>query len=170
MSFLEIRRHSIQGFGGSLSQEGVELARKAGEQTGPFSLVLTSPIPRAQETALAMGFAVHSTEEWLGFLPDDLQWSLDYRSGFSAFYNAFQENSSFQKQAQIYKDRIQASIQSLDSSQNALIVSHGGTVEMLAIACANNTDFQSWNFGVSQMQGVRIEWNEHGFQSAVFLE
>jgi broad specificity phosphatase PhoE len=41
--------------GAHLSQDGIELARLVGETSGPFSLVVTSPIPRAIETAIAMG-------------------------------------------------------------------------------------------------------------------
>ena len=60
MTTLEIRRHSLRkNTGGSqLSQEGVDLARKLGESMGPFAVVATSVVPRARETALAMGFAV----------------------------------------------------------------------------------------------------------------
>lgn len=60
MATLEARRHSPRkNTGGSqLSQAGVDLARKLGESMGPFTVVATSVVPRARETALAMGFAV----------------------------------------------------------------------------------------------------------------
>ena len=57
---LKVRRHRIREMtgGSQLSQEGVELARRIGQQVGPFSLVATSVVPRAWETGIAMGFAV----------------------------------------------------------------------------------------------------------------
>jgi len=59
MKILEIRRHSIRSKPGDhLSQQGVALARKIGEGMGPFAFVTTSTLPRAFETAIAMGFAV----------------------------------------------------------------------------------------------------------------
>lgn len=60
MATLEIRRHSIRktGGGSQLSQQGVDLARRIGKSMGPFDLVVASVVPRARETAIAMGFAV----------------------------------------------------------------------------------------------------------------
>src|SRR6266498_442347 len=58
MKTIEIRRHSIRNKPGDhLSQEGVTLARLVGENLGPFDRVVTSTLPRAFETAIAMGFA-----------------------------------------------------------------------------------------------------------------
>src|SRR5690349_19563621 len=60
MKTLEIRRHSLRkhGAGSQLSQEGVDYARRLGASLGPFARVVTSVVPRARETAIAMGFAV----------------------------------------------------------------------------------------------------------------
>ena len=60
MRTLEVRRHSIRkdGGGSQLSQAGVDLARSLGATMGPFARVATSVVPRARETAIAMGFAV----------------------------------------------------------------------------------------------------------------
>lgn len=60
MKTLEIRRHSFrkQGAGSQLSQEGVDYARRLGAAMGPFAYIVTSVVPRARETAIAMGFAV----------------------------------------------------------------------------------------------------------------
>src|SRR4051794_22925059 len=46
------------GGGSQLSQEGVDYARRLGASMGPFARVVTSVVPRARETAIAMGFAV----------------------------------------------------------------------------------------------------------------
>src|SRR3954470_8143082 len=60
MKTLEIRRHSMRksGGGSQLSQAGVDYARMLGASLGPFAQVVTSVVPRARETAIAMGFAV----------------------------------------------------------------------------------------------------------------
>lgn len=61
MVTLEVRRHSHRkaAAGGSqLSQAGVDLARSLGPTMGPFATVLTSVVPRARETTIAMGFSV----------------------------------------------------------------------------------------------------------------
>ena len=56
MRYLEHRRHSMRVQPGQhLNQAGVALARRVGETMGPFALVVTSTLPRAYETAIAMG-------------------------------------------------------------------------------------------------------------------
>ena len=62
----QIRRHSIQG-AASISNAGIKLAKSQNEK--PFDLVITSPIQRAMETAVALGSAITETNEILGFLP-----------------------------------------------------------------------------------------------------
>ena len=64
MKTLEIRRHSIRSpFGDHLNQTGVKLANLVGKNMGPFDRVVTSTLPRAFETAIAMGFAVDEKNE-----------------------------------------------------------------------------------------------------------
>ncbi|MGO8949099.1 MAG: hypothetical protein ACLQUY_15920 [Ktedonobacterales bacterium] len=46
------------------------MARRIGETVGPCDLVLTSPSPRAIETALAMGYAVDACSDVLGEMPE----------------------------------------------------------------------------------------------------
>jgi len=73
MKIIEIRRHSIRSKPGEhLSQQGVTLARLVGENLGPFDKVITSTLPRAFETAIAMGFAVDEQLELLGSTGDGL--------------------------------------------------------------------------------------------------
>ena len=64
MKTIEIRRHSIRTIPGDhLNQQGVTLARLVGQNLGPFDRVVTSTLPRAFETAIAMGFAVDEQNE-----------------------------------------------------------------------------------------------------------
>jgi broad specificity phosphatase PhoE len=62
-----MRKH---GGGSQLSQEGVALAREVGASMGPFVCVVTSVVPRARETAVAMGFAVDHELVTLASEPD----------------------------------------------------------------------------------------------------
>ncbi|MBZ0278386.1 MAG: hypothetical protein K8I60_19725, partial [Anaerolineae bacterium] len=71
MRYLEMRRHTIRIKPGQhLSQAGVTLARRVGETIGPFDRVITSTIPRAYETAIAMGFAVDEQLDELGTMDE----------------------------------------------------------------------------------------------------
>ncbi|HEV2011967.1 MAG TPA: phosphoglycerate mutase family protein [Candidatus Limnocylindria bacterium] len=63
MRELEVRRHSKrQRPGQHLTQWGVARARRVGAGIGPFDLVVTSPLARCVETAIAMGFAVSDVD------------------------------------------------------------------------------------------------------------
>ena len=64
MRELEVRRHSkrVARPGQHLTQWGVDLARTVGAGLGRFDLVVTSPLARCVETAVAMGLAVNETD------------------------------------------------------------------------------------------------------------
>jgi len=63
MRELEVRRHSKrQRPGQHLTRWGVTHARRVGETLGPFDRVVTSPLARCVETAVAMGFAVDDVD------------------------------------------------------------------------------------------------------------
>lgn len=84
MKYLEVRRHSMRMKPGiHLSQDGVALARRVGDHMGPFARVVTSTLPRAYETALAMGFAVDVQEGQLNTLgqavSDEISWDAGFR-------------------------------------------------------------------------------------------
>ena len=58
--------------GQHLSQDGVSLAQHVGQDLNPFDLVVASELPRAIETAIAMGFAVDRLDVDLGVLPKEV--------------------------------------------------------------------------------------------------
>ena len=66
MRTLEVRRHTIRNLSSPhISQDGVDLARRVGQGLGKFDRVVTSTLPRAFETAIAMGYAVDEQIEQL---------------------------------------------------------------------------------------------------------
>jgi broad specificity phosphatase PhoE len=87
MRTLEIRRHTHRNAPQPhLSQIGVELARRAGEGLGKFDRVVSSTIPRAFETAIAMGYAVDEQLEQLGMMSDAVTASIQWNAGFTAWW------------------------------------------------------------------------------------
>ena len=66
MITLEHRRHSVRSFTGHLTQPGVDLAKDV-SKTMPqhFDHVVTSPLPRALQTAVAFGFGINEAREEL---------------------------------------------------------------------------------------------------------
>src|SRR5688572_23391945 len=86
MKYLEVRRHSVRSQAGQhLSQEGVNLARKVGNDMGPFDVVVTSTLPRAFETAIAMGFAVDKQDEQLNVMGEEVTAEIHWTESFLRF-------------------------------------------------------------------------------------
>src|SRR5215813_3460707 len=137
MKTIEIRRHSMRSKPGDhLNQPGVTLARLVGENLGPFDRVVTSTLPRAIETAIAMGFAVDELNEPMSMMPNEVPWPVSpaeyaavIRKGGAAARYANQLAEVYSKLADYLMD-----------SRTALVINHGGIVEMGAIACLPNAD------------------------------
>ena len=163
----QIRRHSIQGSSKHLSIAGVKLAKLQNEK--PFDLVITSPIQRAMETAIALGSAITETNEILGFLPKEVQVSVPYSAGFEAFKAALNNYPELDQCRQKYELFFRACLSNLESGQRALFISHAGAVEMLILACLPNIDLNSLPHSVSQLEGASITYDGSQFKLKAVL-
>lgn len=136
MRVLEVRRHTMRVKPGShLTQAGVSLARGTGEAMGPFHLVVTSILPRAYETAIAMGFAVDAQEALLAEFGDDVSAEVDWTLGFPAFAAAIARGGATGRFAAAQAALWQQIAGSVPEGGRALIVSHGGIIDGGAIGC-----------------------------------
>jgi phosphohistidine phosphatase SixA len=160
---IEVRRHSLRRPPAPhLIQEGVSLARRVGETTGPFDRVVTSTAPRAFETAIAMGFAVDEQAELISTYGDAIDEILPYPQTFSEYHQARQHLAVakyLQKLSLFYKELAL----SLPEGGAALVVNHGGVVEMSAIACLPDADYAAFGPHVECCEGVRLFWGEGRF-------
>ena len=165
---IQIRRHSIQGNSKHLSNAGIKLAKLQNEN--PFDLVVTSPIQRAMETAIALGSAITETNEILGFLPENVQTITPYSAGFKAFQNSLETCSEVAQCREKYEFFIRACILSMKSDSRALFISHAGTVEMLVLACLPNIDLDLFPQAVSQLEGASIFFDGSQFRLNTVLK
>lgn len=162
MRVIEHRRHSMRNKPGQhLSQAGVDLARSVGADLGRFDLVVTSTLPRAFETAIAMGFAVDEQLEELCSLPDGFEAVVQWDEGFARFSEVMKSNphgvvAMFgQKLAQLHRE-IAAR---LPDHGRALVISHGGIVEASVVGCMPSESFSSWGRACDYCEGVRMFFN-----------
>src|ERR1044071_5245430 len=89
MKIIEVRRHSVRSEPGQhLNQAEVTLARQVGEHLGPFDRVVTSTLPRAFETAIAMGFAVDKQIELMSTYGMDVEREVPWPQPFAAYAKA----------------------------------------------------------------------------------
>ena len=83
-----------------LSQEGVALARRLGQEMGPFERVVTSTLPRAFETAIAMGFAVNEQVELMSTYGDAVEQEAPWPQSFAAYAKAVKRDKAVARYAQ----------------------------------------------------------------------
>ncbi len=166
MKTIEIRRHSMRFKPGDhLNQPGVTLARLVGQNLGPFDRVVTSTLPRAIETAIAMGFAVDEYNQTMSMMPDELPWPL-----LPAEYAAVirKDEIAARYANQLMDVYIKLADYLLDG-RAALVVNHGGILELGAIACLPNADHSAWGPHVGYCEGTRLFWDNGKFVDGEML-
>ena len=141
--------------GKHLTREGVRLARDVGARLGNFDLVVTSDIPRAIETAVAMGYATDRQVEDLSSLfgADD---EVDWGSGCAAIAETLPGNKRLARVVRKHAELLREIAGSLPEGGRALIVSHGGVIELGVVGLLPAHDFSSWNPWCGYCEGVRL--------------
>lgn len=175
MRLLEVRRHARRERPTQhLVQRGVMMARTLGEQLGPFELVVSSPLVRCVETAVAMGFAVH--EECPGLAGADARGEtfpgidhVDWDAGYAGFAQLLAQGGAFAEfcrgQAAIWL----AITRRLPQSGRALIVGHGGFIEGAAVAAFPYAEHATWGRTARHCEGVLIGMDADRFVSIEVL-
>jgi broad specificity phosphatase PhoE len=170
MKTIEIRRHSVRSIPGAhLSQQGVTLARRIGQDMGPFERVVTSTLPRAFETAIAMGFAVDEQVELMSSYGEDVGREIPWPQSFAAYVKAIQRDGAVGQ----YVKRLAAYYASLANSlaegRAALVINHGGVLELGVVAAFPAADYESWDGAVDYCEGARLSWQAGKFVNAEIL-
>jgi broad specificity phosphatase PhoE len=160
MATVEIRRHAMRAAGGvHLVQAGVALARRVGEGLGPFAVVVTSPIPRAFETAIAMGFAVDDIDDHLALVPGKVMDRVAWDGGFGAWASAGAAGSKpVRAHLGEMRDWLARIATGLPEDGAALMISHGGVIESIAAACLGDR-VADWGDPARYVEGVRLEFD-----------
>lgn len=175
MQFLEVRRHTMRVSPGQhISQEGVTLARNLGGTMGKFNLVITSTMPRAFETAIAMGYAVDEQIEGLGMVDDGVQEEVKWDNtvwdvSFERWSRAYKLNGATNKYCKSIAKIWRKLLTNVPDEGAVLIISHGGIIEAGAIACFPDADPVTWGGFCNYCEGVRIGYDEQHFVSIEIL-
>ena len=161
MKTIEIRRHSIRTKPGEhLSQQGVTLARLVGQNLGPFDRVITSTLPRAFETAIAMGFAVDEQNELMSSYGDAVDAEAPWPSSPAEYAQAIRKGGAAARYANELADVYRQLAEYLADGRAALVINHGGVVELGAVACVPNADHASWGQHFEYCEGVRLFYED----------
>lgn len=171
MKKLEIRRHSIRHQPGDhLNQTGVTLARRVGQNLGPFDLVVTSTLPRAFETAIAMGFAVDEQIELMSTYGNDVGREAPWPLSLAGYAEVVSQGGAAARYANQLADVYRKLLHYVsDEDHAALVINHGGVLEMGAVACLPNADHVSWGSHFDYCEGIRLFWENDKFVNAEIL-
>lgn len=165
LRYVEVRRHTMRVKPGQhLSQAGVALARRIGSGIGPFARVITSHIPRAYETAIALGFAVDEQAEALGMMIEGVEAEVGaWDAGFGAFGAAVQRGGLAAQLAAALSGFFRSAAISLAPGESALLITHGGMIEAGAVQCLPDADHASWGRFCDYCEGVRLAFDGERF-------
>lgn len=170
MKTIEIRRHSIRTKPGDhLSQQGVTLARWLGANLGPFERVVTSTLPRAFETAIAMGFAVDKQIELMSSYGREVEREAPWPQSFAAYSKAVKRGGAAARYAQQLASFYSKLAGNLTEGRAALVINHGGVLELGAVACLPDTDYESWGDASDYCEGARLFWEDGKWVNAEVL-
>ena len=139
MIYIEHRRHAkrTKPFP-HLNAKGVRQARKLGESMGHFDMVVSSKLPRACESATAMGFGIDAESELLHIEAQEIAPGSFWDDGFLPIAKALHSSPQLQAFAtrlrQEALDFIHKSQSDHGDGQRILFVSHGGLIELSLLA------------------------------------
>ena len=154
---LEIRRHAERNKPGpNLSQQGIEKCRKSGAARRSFKRVVTSSIPCAVQTAIAMGHAVDEEDPWLSSLGQVVSAEIDWSAGFTGFHDAIQGRDNVSMYAEMQTRLWRQILSEIGPTESVLIITHGGIIEAGVVAMVPVVDFSSWGRGLDYCEGVRM--------------
>ncbi|HUF00533.1 MAG TPA: histidine phosphatase family protein [Anaerolineales bacterium] len=170
MKTIEIRRHSIRSQPGAhLNQSGVTLARLVGENLGPFDRVVTSTLPRAFETAIAMGFAVDEQIELMSSYGSDVEREVPWPQSFEADARAVKRGGAAARYAKKLAEYYATLADDLANGRAALAINHGGVLELGVVASFPDADYESWGEAVDYCEGAQLFWKGGKFVNAELL-
>ena len=164
MKTIEIRRHSIrERMSQDLSEQGRVLARFIGEELGPFQRVVTSGLPRAYQTAIAMGFQVDEQVELLNTYGDSVAAEIPWPASFDEYTAPVLRGGAPKRYAERLFAWYTHLAESLPDGGAALVITHGGVVEIGAVTCFPDANHAAWGNYVECCEGVRMEWDDGKF-------
>lgn len=164
MAVLEVRRHAERAgptdAGSALSRAGRAMAEALALRSPAYAVVVASPLPRAKETAELIGGRLDSAEPAL--LPDLSQLGLAGTiEEYAALLGEPRERALADEQAGAW-----ARIASAAGSGSALVITHGGVIELAASVIARELGSVLRGKAFSYCEGVRIRY-ERGRPAAL---
>lgn len=156
---LEIRRHAKRNTpGANLSLEGIARARQASACAMSYAHVVTSQLPRAIQTAVAMGHAVDEEDWTLASMGSLVGESIVFDSGFAAIQHAIRTDRAAAIYAELLSLQLCHHLDRVEPGASVLVVSHGGIVEAGIIGLLGDVDVSGFGPSLDYCEGARLAW------------
>lgn len=170
MRYLEVRRHGKRNKPHAhLSQEGVSQARRVGNEMGDFDRVVTSTLPRACDTAIAMGYAVDAELDSLApfdeIVTTEMELGVSYAEAARAIRMGNHACAYGKKLATLWRELVST----VSDGRAVLAISHGDVIELGAVACLPDADHSEWGKAASYCEGIRLSFDGEQFVAAEIL-
>ncbi len=165
------KKGEARGRGSHLSAQGVALARRIGAGIGPCDRVYVSLEQRTLETALAMGFAVDAALEFsCGYVAGEFEhhaqwdWDQPYVCLAELLVAGGRLGARAAADAALWGELVSAA----PPGGQVLVVSHGGSIEPVLVACMPEADHTAWGQAFAHGDGVVLTHEGGRFVEAVF--
>ncbi|MFN0095562.1 MAG: histidine phosphatase family protein [Dehalococcoidia bacterium] len=143
--------------GSHLSQAGIEQARRAAARFARFDLVVTSTLPRAVETAIAMGFAVNKTHPSIQDSGSRVLAAVSFDAGAAAWAAASHSDHLVRAYCDYVASFVDVWLDEVPDGGSLLVISHGGVVDAMAFGLSPNTDWATHGRAPDYVEGFVAE-------------
>ena len=164
MTFLEIRRHAERPDRGNeqsaLSAAGREMAESLAKRAPKFTLVLSSPLPRAKETAQLIAGRLDAVEPGLlpemgGVIGDRIFGEMRTLADWAEVLRGREDARKFANEQLATWARVAARVGEKD---RVLAVSHGGIIELPALTLAERIRVRLEGAAFGYCEGVAVTY------------
>jgi broad specificity phosphatase PhoE len=161
---LEVRRHAERGDRGSeesaLSPAGRAMAASLAKRGETYELVLSSPLPRAKETAQLMAGRLDAVEAGLlpemgGVIGDRIFGEMRTLADWAEVLGEREDARKFADEQLATWKRIASRV---GESERILAVSHGGIIELPALILAQRLRTKLGGLAFGYCEGVRVTY------------
>jgi hypothetical protein len=116
-----------------------------------------------------MGFAVDEQNELMSSYSDAVEMEAPWPRSLAEYGEIIRRGGAVSRYANQLAEVYRNLIEYLAEGRSALVVNHGGIVEMGAVACLPNADHAAWGPHFECCEGIRLFWENGMFVSAEIL-
>lgn len=170
MRSIELRRHSHRDPGAPhLSKLGRLLAERIGHGSGPFDRVVTSPVPRAVETAEAMGLRIDARSPVFATLDPAAESAVGPLATWAECAVAIARHPPVARNGATLSEELDRLVRELPEGGRALVISHSVVVELGTVATVPAVPFTEWGPLAGYLEGARLTHDGDRFSAAELL-